>query len=558
MVISLVIVLAILLGLVVRLTYLMTIRNGHYNELAVQLHERERSIKAKRGLILDRNGVVLAENKIVCNISVIHNQITDREKVIEVLTKELNIDCGTVEKRVDKYTSIEKIKGNVSKEIGEKIRDYHLDGVKVDEEYKRVYPYDDLASKVLGFTGADNQGIIGLEVKYDSVLQGTSGTIYTMTDARGVEVTEQGERREEPVDGKTLITTLDYNIQSYATYLAKQVMQSKQAEHVSVIVMNPQNGEIYAMVDVPEFSLNNPYAIPMEDYNALWRNGCINDTYEPGSVYKIITLSAGLESGATGLNDSFYCPGYVMVGDRKIRCHKTAGHGSESLVLGTMNSCNPVFVNIGLKIGANRYYDYMKQFQLFEKTGIDLLGEASTIMHKKENIKEVELATMSFGQSFQVTPIRLATTVSMLINGGKCITPHVAKAIEQSSGENDINRELVKFPIKSERILSEETSHTVCQILEQVVENGTGKNGYVEGFHVAGKTATSQTLPRGSGRYIASFLGFESADNPQVLALLIIHNPQGVYYGGQVAAPVVRTLFENILPYLSEMDYNIE
>ena len=570
-----------------RLFYLMIGTSEYYSEKARELHERERPIKAARGKILDRNGVVLADNKKVCTISVIHAQIKEPEKIISFLSKELDLSEEYVRKRVEKISSMERIKSNVSKEIGDRIRKEKLDGVKVDEDYKRYYPYQDLASKVLGFTGGDNQGIIGLEVKYDQYMSGTPGKILAVTDARGVDIEEAGERREEPIPGKNLRTSLDYNIQSYAYQLAKQVMKSKDAEHVSMIVMNPQNGEIYAMVDVPEFSLNDPYSLTDEfvavkekkekrleaiwqaqtgednketkqdsDHeekkqtellNEMWRNGCINDTYEPGSAFKVVTAAAALESGVTSLQDSFYCPGYVIAGDRRIRCHKVTGHGAENFLQGTMNSCNPVFVTVGLRIGAERFYSYLEQFGLLGKTGIDLPGEATTIMHQKENIGEVELATMSFGQSFQVTPIQLAATISSLVNGGKRITPHVAIGVET---------EIEAFEPFSwntgERILSEETSETLQMMLEQVVENGGGKKAYIEGFHIGGKTATSQTLPRGTGRYIASFVGFSPADDPQVLAMVVIHTPQGTYYGGQIAAPVVKQLFENILPYLSK------
>lgn len=556
--------LVIFILLATRLTYLMCVQAVHYKELANELHERERSIKAKRGKILDRNGVVLADNRVVCTISVIHNQITDKETVIRELSRLLSIEESVIRKRVEKYSAIEKIKSNVDVQIGEAIRKLHLDGVKVDEDYKRYYPYDTLASKVLGFTGADNQGILGLEVKYDHTLQGENGTIYTVTDAKGLEVDSIAERRKEPVAGNHLITSLDVNIQMYATQLAMQTLESKQAERVSAIIMNPQNGEIYGMVDVPEYSLNNPYTLSgeqsitlseekMQDaLNQMWRNGCINDTYEPGSTFKIITAAAALEEGAVTEEDSFYCPGYVIAGDRRIRCHKTTGHGSENFVLGTMNSCNPVFVTVGLRLGAERFYHYINQFGLLEKTGIDLPGEATTIMHKEDAIGEVELATISFGQSFQVSPLRLATTISGLINGGKKITPHIGIGVE-----NSVTGKRVYYENKSgEEILSETTSERLQAILEKVVSEGTGKNGYVEGYKVGGKTATSQTLPRGSGRYIASFVGFAPADNPRILCLLIIHNPQGIYYGGQTAAPVVRTLYENILPYLKKMDYN--
>lgn len=556
---------AVFLILAGRLVYLMVVKSDYYSEQAKELHERERSIKAARGRILDANGNVIADNKTVCTISVIHNQVKDPDRIVEVLSRELDLSEEYVRKRVEKYSSIERIKSNVDKELGDVIRAYKLEGVKVDEDYKRYYPYEELASKVLGFTGGDNQGIIGLEVKYEEYLKGTEGTILTVTDARGVEISEAGEERVEPIVGKDLYTSLDINIQSYATQLAKQVLETKQAERVSIVVMNPQNGEIMAMVDVPEFDLNHPYELPeevngeglseekkQELLNGVWRNGCISDTYEPGSTFKIITAAAGLEGGVVTTEDRFNCPGYIMVEDRRIRCHKTVGHGSQNFIEATMNSCNPVFITVGLRLGVEKYYQYFTQFGLKEKTGVDLPGEAGTIMHKMEDMKAVELATVAFGQSFQITPIQLATTVSSIINGGNRVTPHIGVAVSDRE-QTEIER--FSYPVK-EHIVSEETSATMRMILEQVVENGTGKNGYVEGARVGGKTATSQTLPRGSGRYIASFIGFAPADNPQVLALAIIHNPQGVYYGGQVAAPVVRQLFENILPYLEKMDYN--
>lgn len=553
----------IFLLLLGRLTWLMVADSVYYTEKARELHERERSIKAARGRILDAGGKVIADNKTVCTISVIHSQITDPEKVIEVLSRELELPADSVRRRVEKYSSIERIKSNVDKEMGDRIREYDLNGVKVDEDYKRYYPYEKLASKVLGFTGGDNQGIIGLEVKYEDYLKGTDGTILTVTDAGGVEIEEAGENRVEPVDGNDLYISLDMNIQSYADQLARQVMETKEADRVSILVMNPKNGEILAMADVPEFDLNHPYEIG-EEYgsvseekrqeilNGIWRNGCINDTYEPGSTFKVITAAAGLEEGVVTVEDTFFCPGYIMVEDRRIRCHKTTGHGSETFVDGTKNSCNPVFITVGLRIGVDRYYHYFKQFGLLQKTGIDLPGEAGTIMHKKEDMKAVELATVSFGQSFQITPIQLATTVSSIVNGGNRITPHFGV---RSMNKDKTQIKNFSYPV-TEHIVSEETSATMRMILEQVVESGSGKNGYVEGARVGGKTATSQTLPRGSGRYIASFLGFAPADDPEVLALAIIHNPQGVYYGGQIAAPVVRQLFENILPYLGKMDYN--
>ncbi|MCM1039270.1 MAG: penicillin-binding transpeptidase domain-containing protein [Ruminococcus sp.] len=556
---------AIFLILIARLVYLMVFQSEYYIEKAKELHERERTIKAARGRIIDANGEILADNKTVCTISVIHNQIEDAETVIKVLAKELDLSEEYVRKRVEKYSSIEKIKSNVEKSVGDIIRNYELAGVKVDEDYKRYYPYDSLASKVLGFTGGDNQGIIGLEVVYDEYLQGEAGRILTVTDAKGVEVSEAGEERIEPVNGKDLYISLDMNIQSYATQLAIQTMETKQAESVSIIVMNPRNGELMAMVNVPEFDLNNPYTLPDEAgeadleeeekqvlLNAMWRNGCINDTYEPGSTFKTVTAAAALEEGVVTTKDTFSCPGYVMVGDRRIRCHKTTGHGAEDFVQATMNSCNPVFVTVGLRLGVDNYYKYFEQFGLLDKTGIDLPGEARTIMHRKENIGQVELATISFGQSFQITPIQLAVTAASLVNGGRRITPHFALRAVSADG-NSI--ESFTYPVK-ENIVSEETSATMRYILEQVVENGGGQKAYIEGYRIGGKTATSQTLPRGSGKYIASFLGFAPADDPAVLAVCIINHPQGVYYGGQIAAPVVRQLFENILPYLEKMDYN--
>ncbi len=552
-------------GLMGRLAYLMIFQSEYYTMKAKELHERERSIKAARGRIVDANGKILADNKTVCTISVIHNQITDQEEVIAVLCKELGLSEEYVRKRVEKYSSIEKIKSNVDKSIGDTIRAYDLAGVKVDEDYKRYYPYDSLASKVLGFTGGDNQGIIGLEVIYEEYLQGEAGTILTVTDAKGVEVAEAGEERVEPVDGQDLYVSLDMNIQSYATQLALQTMETKEADSVSILVMNPRNGEILAMANVPEFNLNDPYALPdtvdadtvseeekQNLLNGIWRNGCINDTYEPGSTFKIITAAAGLESGAVKPTDTFNCPGFIMVEDRRIRCHKVAGHGAEDFVQGTMNSCNPVFITVGLRIGVERYYSYFKQFGLLDRTGIDLPGEAGTIMHNVDNIGPVELATISFGQSFQITPIQLAVTASSIINGGRRVTPHFAVKTADSDGNNS---HVFSYPVR-DNVVSVETSETMRYILEQVVAEGSGKNGAVEGYRVGGKTATSQTLPRGSGKYIASFLGFAPADDPQVLAVAIINNPQGTYYGGQIAAPVVRQLFENILPYLEKINYN--
>lgn len=541
-----------------RLVYLMIFCSEYYGVRAENLHERERDIKAARGNIYDRNGVVLAENKTVCTISVIHSQIEDPEKVIAVLTKELGMSEETVRKRVEKVSSIERIKTNVEKETGDAIRSYELAGVKIDEDYKRYYPYNELASKVIGFTGGDNQGIIGIEVKYDEYLEGINGKILTLTDARGVEIKNAGERRSEPVEGDDLYLSLDYNIQMYAAQAAVKVREEKQADSVSILVMNPQNGEILAMVNEPEFNLNEPFALNTEidtelseeekqnALNKMWRNQCINDTYEPGSTFKIITASAALEEGKVSLSDQFNCPGYKIVEDRRIRCHKVGGHGAEDFTHGIMNSCNPVFIEIGLRIGSDRFCDYFEQFGLLSRTNIDLPGEASTIMHKRENIGQVELATMSFGQSFQITPIQLATTVSSIINGGNRVTPHFG--VETKNAEGEVTHTFVYG--QKEHIVSEETSTTMRYLLEKVVSEGSGKNAALEGFSIGGKTATSQTLPRSEKRYISSFLGFAPADDPQVLALIIINNPQGVYYGGTIAAPVCRDLFSNILPYL--------
>lgn len=571
---------AILVFLFGRLIYLMVWKSDHYAQMATDLHERERSIKAARGRILDRNGVVLADNKTVCTISVIHNQIQNPEQVVEVLSRELDLSQEYVQKRVEKYSSMERIKSNVEKSLGDKIRGYDLAGVKVDEDYKRYYPYGELASKVLGFTGGDNQGIIGLEVIYEDVLQGEAGKILTMTDAKGVEVEEAGERRQEPVRGMDLTISLDRNIQTYATQLAAQAMATKEAEGVSILVMNPTNGEILAMVNVPEFDLNDPYTIQdaegqvnqessrdqprtanlenlsqkekQDMLNRMWRNECINDTYEPGSTFKIITAATGLETGAVTTSSTFQCPGFIVVDDRRIRCHKTTGHGSQNLIEAAEHSCNPAFISIGLRIGLDDYYRYFEAFHLKEKTGVDLPGEANTIMHQKKNMGNVELATVSFGQSFQITPIQLVTTVSSIVNGGKRVTPHFGIKVTDEEGREV---ETFTYPVQ-EHVVSEDTSATMRYILEKVVSEGSGSNGKVEGYLVGGKTATSQTLPRGSGRYIASFIGFAPADDPQVIALAIIRNPQGVYYGGQIAAPVIRQLFENILPYLGIKEYN--
>ena len=549
----------LLLVLAGRLVYLMVFRSDYYSEKADDLHERERDIKAARGKILDANGTVLAANKTVCTISVIHSQVKEPEKVIAMLVKELGITEEAARKRVEKRSSIERVKTNVEKDVGDRIRAYGFAGVKVDEDFKRYYPYDELASKVLGFTGGDNQGIIGLEVKYDEILQGINGKILTTTDARGIELSEIGESRVEPIAGYNLQISLDMNIQEYCHQAALKVMEEKQADSVSVLLMNPQNGEIYACVNVPEFNLNEPFTLntdvdtsgmtdeEVQDLrNRMWRNACINDTYEPGSTFKIITMSAGLEEGVVTPQDTFSCPGYKIVEDRRIHCHKRAGHGAETFVQGAQNSCNPVFIEVGLRLGVDNYYKYFEQFGLLTKTGIDLPGEAATIMHKKENIGQVELATISFGQSFQITPIQLATTVSSLINGGTRVTPHFGVQVMDDDG-NLVKT--LKYDTKK-NIISEETSETVRTILETVVSEGSGKNAYIEGYTIGGKTATSQTLPRSANKYISSFLGFTPAENPTVLGLLVINNPQGVYYGGTIAAPVMKDIFENVLPYL--------
>ena len=543
-----------------RLVYLMVFCSEYYGQKAEDLHERERDIKAARGRIIDATGKILATNKSVCTISVIHSQIDEPEKVIAALQKELGLTEEEVRKRVEKVSSIERVKTNVDKETGDRIRAYGLSGIKVDEDYKRYYPLDTMASTVLGFTGADNQGILGLEVKYDSYLQGTSGKILTLTDARGIEIENAGETRLEPVNGYDLYISMDSNIQQYCEQAAEKAYIKKQADEVSVIVMNPQNGEIMAMVNVPEFDLNDPFTLntgvdastlsdeeKQDALNQMWRNRCINDTYEPGSTFKLITASAALEEGVVELDDTFSCPGYRVVEDRKIRCHKVGGHGQETFVEGVMNSCNPVFIDVGLRLGADTFCDYYEQFGLMDLTGVDLPGEAGTIMHKRENIGTVELATMSFGQSFQVTPIQMAATVSSIVNGGFRVTPHVGVRVLNEDG----SQKLVLEHGKKDRIVSEETSLTMRAILEKVVSEGSGKNAAIEGYQIGGKTATSQTLPRSANKYISSFIGFAPADDPQVLGMCIIYNPQGVYYGGTIAAPVIRDIFENILPYLA-------
>lgn len=550
----------IMMFLIGRLVYLMIFCSEYYGNKAENLHERERDIKAARGKLLDANGTVLATNKSVCTISVIHNQMEEPEKVIAMLVRELGISEETARKRVEKVSSIERVKTNVAKETGDAIRAYGLSGVKVDEDYKRYYPYGTLASKVLGFTGADNQGILGLEVKYDEYLQGTNGKILTLTDARGIEIENAGESRLEPVNGYDLCLSLDRNIQMYCEQAAKKVCTKKSADSVSVIVMNPQNGELMAMVNYPEFDLNDPFtlvgdtgeSVSAEEkqnlLNKMWRNQCISDTYEPGSTFKIITAAAALEEGVVKLDDAFFCPGYKIVEDRRIRCARTTGHGAETFETGIMNSCNPVFMELGERLGAENFVGYFKQFGLLSKTNIDLPGEAGTIMHKTENIGPVELATISFGQSFQITPIQLVTTVSSIINGGTRVTPHFGVSVQDADGNT-----VKTFSYEThENICTAETSETMRYLLEKVVSEGTGKNAKIEGFSIGGKTATSQTLPRSDHKYISSFLGFAPADNPQVLVLVVINNPQGIYYGGTIAAPVAKEIFENILPYLDK------
>ena len=549
----------LILYLIGRLVYLMVFDAEYYQQKAEDLHERERDIKAARGEIIDRNGTVLATNRTVCTISVIHSQIENPEKVIEKLSEFLEMDADQVRKKVEKISSIERLRSNVDKRTGDKIRNLGLAGVKVDEDFKRYYPYNELASKVLGFTGGDNQGIVGLEVKYEKYLKGINGKILTTTDARGIELDGVAEDRLEPEAGNTLRISLDYTMQKYALQMAEKVRTEKQADKVGIILMNPQNGEIYAMVNVPEFDLNQPFMLNNEEtgenltdeqrqdaLNQMWRNGCINDTYEPGSTFKIITASAGLEEGAVHLTDQFSCPGYKVVEDRRIRCHKVGGHGAENFVQGIQNSCNPVFIEVGLRIGVDRFFDYFRQFGLMDLTGVDIPGEAGTIMHKKENVGQVELATISFGPSFQITPIQLATTVSALVNGGRRVTPHFGMEVLSEEG-----KKVKTFRYNAKKhIVSEKTSQTMRELLESVVAEGSGKNAYVEGYRIGGKTATSQTLPRSANKYISSFVGFAPADDPQILGMCVIYNPQGVYYGGTIAAPVIGKIFENILPYL--------
>ena len=551
--------LLMILCLIGRLIYLMGFRSDYYYEKAEDLHERERDIKAARGEIVDAKGKVLAANKTVCTISVIHSQIKEPEKVIALLTEKLGISEQTVRKKVEKISSIERIRTNVEKETGDEIRNAGFAGIKVDEDYRRYYPMGTLASKVLGFTGGDNQGIIGLEVKYENYLKGVNGMILTTTDARGIELADTLEDRVEPVSGDTLQVSLDYNIQEYAQQAAEKVREEKQADAVVILILNPKTGEIYACVNAPEFDLNAPFTLPegtdaaLNDeekqamLNQMWRNRSINDTYEPGSIFKVFTASAALEEGVVKEEDTFYCPGYKLVEDRRIRCARTTGHGSETFVQGVQNSCNPVFIEVGMRLGTENFYKYFEKFGLMGKTGVDLPGEAATIMHKKENVGQVELATMSFGQSFQVTPMQMATTVCSLVNGGKRITPHFGVAVyDAESGEKE---ETISYG-KRKRILSKETSEKMRKILETVVSEGGGKKAQIEGYRIGGKTATSQTLPRSANRYIGSFIGFAPADDPQVAAMAIIYNPQGIYYGGTIAAPVVRDIFDNILPYL--------
>ena len=555
MLVTLLIIIFLFIILLFRMWYIMVNRSEYYKERADDLHERERVIKAERGIIYDRNGVALATNKSVCTISVIHNQIKEPEKVVQTLSQVLEMDEGTVRKRVEKVSSIERIRSNVPKETGDLIRSYKLDGVMVDEDYARYYPYDSLGAKILGFTGGDNQGIIGLEVKYDDYLQGKEGKILTTTDVRGIEVKNSAETRIDPVMGESLHISLDYNIQAYVTQIAEKVMLQKQAKSVSVILMNPQNGELYAMVNVPEFDLNEPFTLNTESddavntqdlLNQMWRNGCINDTYEPGSTFKIITATAALEKKVVGLNDTFSCPGFRVVADRRIRCHKAGGHGSETFTQGFMNSCNPVFMDVGARVGIEGMYEYFRKLGLFEKTGVDLPGEAGSIMHKIENVGAVELATISFGQSFQITPLQLLRAVSAVINGGNLVTPHFGMYTTDVRGNK---QRVFEYPVKSGAILPE-TSETMKKLLGLVVSEGTGKNGQVTGYQVGGKTATSQKLPRGSGKYIASFIGFSPVENPQIIGIILIDEPVGTYYGGTIAAPVMSEIFEMVLPYL--------
>ena len=542
-------------ALIGRLVFLMIYEADYYGQMAKDVRERERSIKAQRGIIYDRNGIVLASNEPVCTISVIYNQITDPEKVISILSSELELSEDTVRKKVEKYSAIERIKANVDKEVADRIRNYDLDGVMVDEDYKRYYPYDDLASKVIGFTGADNQGIIGLEVEYDKYLKGTDGTILTVTTANGVELENEAENRIEPIEGYNLNTSIDVNIQKYAWQTAKKVCQAKQAKSVKVIIMNPQNGEIYAMVNEPEFNLNEPYTfIPSINesdssentnnlLNEMWRNACISDTYEPGSTFKVITATAALEEGAVKVEDTFSCPGYKIVEDRRIKCHKVGGHGAETFLQGIMNSCNPVFIEVGQRVGAENMYKYYEKLGLFNKTGVDVPGEANSIMHKVDNIGAVELATISFGQSIQITPMQLLVAVSSVINGGTLVTPHFGLSVTDNEG-NIVKK--LEYPVET-GVVSTSTTETMKKLLEAVVAEGGGINASVQGQRIGGKTATSEKLPRGTGKYISSFLGFAPADTPEYIGIILIDEPVGIYYGGTIAAPVFAEIFHNIL-----------
>ncbi len=546
------VILILLISVIGKLSWVMIFQSDKYTKLAKDLHQREREIKAPRGIIYDRNGVVLASNRAVCSISVIHSQITEPEKVIESLSSLLSIDAAEIRKKVEKVSAREKIKSNVPKETANEIRALNLDGVMVDEDYKRYYPYEELASTVLGFTGADNQGIIGLEVKYDDILQGENGYILTMTDGKGIEIPNEEEERQEPVSGEDLYLTMDIQIQKYAQQICEKMKEAKNANRVSMIVMNPQNGELYAMVNVPEFNLNEPYELNIknedqlsaeekqEQLNKMWRNWCVSDTYEPGSTFKIVTATAGLESGAVTLSDTFSCPGFRIVEDRRIRCHKRGGHGSETFKEGVMNSCNPVFMDVAARVGKTKMYEYYKTLGLFEKTGVDVPGEANSIMHQLKNIGAVELATMAFGQSIQITPLQLMRAASAVVNGGTLVTPHFAMKTENKSLEFE----------KKEHVISKQTSELMKEVLEAVVSEGSGSKAKIDGYRIGGKTATSEKLPRGTGKYISSFIGFASAENPTVMALILIDEPEGTYYGGQIAAPAVKELFQNILPYL--------
>lgn len=538
----------------VKLVSIMTVQADDYGYRARAVQERERSIKAKRGSIYDRNGVVLAGNQAVCSISVIHNQIEDPETVIRVLSEKLELPEEDVRKRVEKRSVREKIKSNVDKELADEIRAMNLAGVMIDEDYKRYYPYSTLASHVLGFTGSDNQGIVGLEVYYDDLLMGENGSINTVTNARGIEVENMAERRVEGTAGQNLVTSIDINIQQYITQKALEVLEKKQAKRVCIIVMNPQNGEIYALADVPEYNLNEPFTLNYETdetvtqdmRNQMWRNYCISDTYEPGSTFKIVTATTAFEQGVLRVEDQFYCPGYHIVEDRRIRCHKVAGHGAETFRDGIMNSCNPVFMQVGERIGVDGFYDGLRKLGLFEQTGVDLPGEANSIFHKQEKVGPVELATMSFGQSFQITPLQLMRAAAAVVNGGNLVTPHFGV---YTTDENNNVTEVLKYETKTGAV-SEATSETMKELLEAVVAEGTGHRAYIAGYSIGGKTATSEKLPRSENRYISSFLGFSPADNPQVMTLILIDEPQGIYYGGTIAAPVVSEIYDNILPYL--------